>query len=366
MIKEISDLFYEPTYEKVRRGAQPVKKCFSSMKIVSVLIPEGDISLVNVEGLHHIFAEANKALKRVGKEPLFHFQLIGKKKDNFLKDFFGVYPSVLVTEDIRTDILIIPALHGDLSAALERNKDLVPWIVEQRHRGAEIISLCTGAFLLAATGLLDGKSCATHWIHINDFRNEFPAVNVVEEQILTDENGIYTSGAAYSYLNLILYVLNKYMDRELVVFIAKIFAIDMGRNDQSQFMIFHGYKNHGDIQILKAQEFIEKNFGQRITVPQLADYVSLGKRNLERRFKDATTHSVTEYIQRVKVEAAKKALEKGVQIINDIVYDIGYSDVKSFRNIFKKIVGMSPAEYRNRYNRNIRALEKDTILQPYV
>ena len=156
------------------------------------------------------------------------------------------------------------------------------------------------------------------------------------------------------------------MDREMVVFIAKIFAIDMGRSDQSQFMIFHGYKNHGDVQILKAQEFIEKNFEERISVPQLADYVSLGKRNLERRFKDATSHSVTEYIQRVKVEAAKKALEKGSRIINDIVYDIGYSDIKSFRNIFKKIVGMSPLEYRNKYNGNIRALEKQTILQPYV
>ena len=336
------------------------------MKNVSVLIPEGDISLVNVEGLHHIFAEANKAMKRTGQEPLFYFQLVGKKRNNYLKDFFSIYPNFLTTDNMKTDILIIPALHGDLSRALEMNLDLVPWIVEQRSRGAEVISLCTGAFLLAATGLLDGKSCATHWIHANDFRNMFPAVKLVEDQIMTDENGIYTSGAAYSYLNLILYFLHKYIDREIVLFLAKIFAIDIGRVDQCQFIIFHGYKSHGDVQILKAQEYIEKNFDQRITVPQLADYISLGRRNLERRFKDATTHSVTEYIRRVKVEAAKKKLETSTQIINDVIYDVGYSDLKSFRNIFKKIVGMSPLEYRNKYNHSVSRLERQTILQPYI
>jgi transcriptional regulator GlxA family with amidase domain len=140
----------------------------------------------------------------------------------------------------------------------------------------------------------------------------------------------------------------------------------MGRVDQCQFMIFHGYKSHGDVQILKAQEYIEKNFDQRITVPQLADYISLGRRNLERRFKDATTHSVTDYIRRVKVEAAKKKLETSTQIINDVIYDVGYADLKSFRNIFKKIVGMSPLEYRNKYNKSVSRLERQTISQPYV
>ena len=139
----------------------------------------------------------------------------------------------------------------------------------------------------------------------------------------------------------------------------------MGRSHQSQFMIFQGYKNHGDEPILKAQEFIEKNFEQRITVPQLADYVFLGKRNLERRFKEATNHSVTAYIQRVKVEAAKKKLEAG-NPVGDIIYNIGYADIKSFRNIFKRIVGMSPLEYRNKYNKNILALEKKIISESYV
>ena len=332
------------------------------MKHVSILIPEGDISLVNVEGLHHIFSETNKALKREGKDPLFYFQLVGKNKNQFLKEnFFSVHPNFLIEEDIKTDILIIPALHGDIPGAVARNRDLIPWIVEQRRKGAEVISLCTGAFLLAATGLLNGKSCATHWIHANEFKEMFPEVKLVDDQIMTDENGIYSSGAAYTYLNLILYVLEKYVRHEIVVFIAKIFAIDMGRSDQSQFMIFEGYKKHGDENILKAQEYIEKSYRDKITVQQLAEHVLLGRRNLERRFKSATAHSVTEYVQRVKVEAAKKQLETGRKIVNEVIYDVGYSDVKGFRDVFKKIVGMSPVEYRNKYNREIAKLDYSLV-----
>lgn len=334
------------------------------MKNVSILIPEGDFSLVNVEGLHHIFAETNKALVRVGKEPLFYFQLIGKNKNQFLKEnFFSIHPNFLIRDNVKTDILIIPAIHGDIFKVVERNRDLVPWIIEQRRKGAEIISLCTGAFILGETGLLNGKTCTTHWIHANDFRERYPEVTVLDDQIMTDENGIYTSGAAYSYLNLILYILGKYVAPEIVVFVAKIFAIDMGRENQSQFMIFQGYKNHGDDQILKAQEFIEKHYQHKISVQQLAEHVILGRRNLERRFKDATAHSVVGYIQRVKVEAAKKQLEKGKKVVNDVIYDLGYADTKNFRNVFEKVVGMSPAEYRDKYNKQIERLRRSTILE---
>jgi len=322
------------------------------MKYISVLIPEGDISLSHVEGIHHIFAEVNKAMERAGKPHAFYFQLVGKRRDCFLKnDIFSIHPHFLLEEDIRTDLLIIPALHTDIMKGMERNRDLLPWIVEQYNNGAEVMSLCTGAFLLAATGLLSGKSCATHWIHANEFREMFPDINLVDDKILTDENRTYTSGAAYSYLNLILYYIEKYTDRDTVVLIAKIFAIDMGRSSQSQFMIFHGYKHHNDEPILKTQEFIENNYRNKITVEQLADHVSLGRRNFERRFKSATANSVVEYIQRVKVEAAKKQLETGRKTVNEVIFEVGYSDTKTFRDVFKKIVGMSPLDYRNKYTK---------------
>lgn len=324
------------------------------MKHISVLIPEGDISLSNVEGVHHIFSEVNKAYQRAGKAPLFYFQLVGRQRSHFMKEnFFSIHPNFLITEDFKTDLLIIPALHGDIFKSVELNKGLIPWIVDQYNRGAEVMSLCTGAFLLGATGLLTGRSCATHWIHVNEFREMFPDVLVVDDRIMTDENGIYTSGAAYSYLNLILYYIEKYANRDIAILIAKIFALDMGRTSQSQFIIFQGYKHHNDESILKAQEYIESNYQQKISVDEIATHVSLGRRNFERRFKTATSNSVFEYMQRVKVEAAKKQLEAGRKTVNEVMYDAGYTDVKAFRDVFKKVVGMSPGEYRHKYNRDV-------------
>lgn len=322
------------------------------MKYISVLIPEGDISLSNVEGIHHIFSEVNKAYQRAGKMPAFYFQLVGKQRSNFMKeDIFSIHTKYLITEDFKTDLLIIPALHGDIFKSIELNKSLVPWIVDQYTKGAEVMSLCTGAFLLASTGLLTGRSCATHWIHANEFREQFPDIQLVDDKILTDEGGIYTSGAAYSYLNLILYYIEKHASRDVAILIAKIFALDMGRTSQSQFIIFQGYKHHHDESILKAQEYIESNYQQKITVDQIATHVSLGRRNFERRFKTATSNSVFEYLQRVKVEAAKKQLEHGRKTINEVMYDTGYTDIKAFRDVFKKVVGMSPMEYRHKYTR---------------
>lgn len=324
------------------------------MKYISVLIPEGDISLSNVEGIHHIFSEVNKAYQRAGKAPAFYFQLVGRQRSNLMKeDIFSIHTKYLITEHFKTDLVIIPALHGDIFKSMELNKGLVPWIIDQYTQGAEVMSLCTGAFLLASTGLLSGRSCATHWIHANEFREQFPNIQLVDDKILTDEGGIYTSGAAYSYLNLILYYIEKHASRDIAILIAKIFALDMGRTSQSQFIIFQGYKHHNDESILKAQEYIENNYQQKITVDQIATHVSLGRRNFERRFKTATSNSVFEYLQRVKVEAAKKQLEHGRKTINEVMYDTGYTDIKAFRDVFKKVVGMSPMEYRHKYTREV-------------
>lgn len=324
------------------------------MKHVSVLIPEGDISISNVEGIYHIFTEVNKLLQKEGKPPAFHLQLVGKCSHNLSKEnCFSVHAGRLISENFTTNLVIIPALHTDVIKGLELNTDLLPWITAQYNKGAEIVGLCTGTFLLAATGLLNGKKSTTHWIHADEFRDLFPEVQLVKDEIMTHEKGIYTSGAAYSYLNLILYIIEKYTSRDVMLWIAKVFAIDVDRQKQSHFIIFQGYKAHRDESILKAQEFIENNYDQRITVDQLAAMAVLGRRNFERRFKTATSSSVVEYVQMVKVEAARKLLERGAHTISEVMYTIGYNDTKSFRDVFKRITGMSPVEYRNRFSREI-------------
>jgi transcriptional regulator GlxA family with amidase domain len=322
------------------------------MKHISILVPEGDCSVTNIEGTHQIFSEVNTFLAHDGKPPLFNIQLVGLHKESRMKKgLFSIHPDVLIDEVTHTDLIIIPAIQSNMEKALIANKDFIPWLITQHASGAEIASLCIGSFLLASTGLLNGRKCATHWIAANDFRKMFPDVILVTDKIVTDEQGIYSSGGAYSSLNLILYLVEKYAGRDMAILCSKVFQIEIERNSQSAFMIFNAQKDHEDEVIKKAQEFIEQNVQDKITIDQLATTLALGRRNLERRFKKATSNTVIEYIQRVKIEAAKKSFETSRKNINEVMYDVGYSDTKAFRTTFKKNTGLSPIEYRNKYHR---------------
>ena len=322
------------------------------MKHVSILVPEGDCSLTNIEGTYQILHKVNDYLAGLGRPPIFTIQLVGLHQENRMKKgLFTVCPDVLVRDLAHTDLIIIPSVYGDYGRVLADNEALLSWILRQYERGAAIASLCIGAFLLAGTGLLDGRSCTTHWELAAEFSRLFPAVHLETDKIITEENDIYTSGGAYSWLNLILYLVEKYAGREIAVLCAKGFQIDIQRSSQSPFIIFSGQKNHEDQAVRAAQDFIENNIDSRVTVDQLATRFALGRRNLERRFKKATGNTVMEYVQRLKMEVVKKSLETSRLGVNEAMDKVGYSDPKAFRIIFKKVTGLSPTQYRNRYNR---------------
>ncbi|MBS7564477.1 helix-turn-helix domain-containing protein [Mucilaginibacter sp. Bleaf8] len=326
------------------------------MKHVSILIPSGETSLSNIEAVYKMFSRVNDAMQRAGKPALFDIHLVGLAKETRLGNgIFTINPDQIVSEVTQTDLIIIPAVHGDISQILAANQSFLPWIVQHYQQGAEVVSLCIGAFILAATGLLNGKSCTTHWLMADEFKKMFPLVNLMPYRIVTDEAGIYTSGGAYSSLNLILYLVEKHAGRDLAILSSKVFEIDIDRSSQSPFIIFHRQKEHEDEAIRKAQEFIEHNFQEKITIDQLADMLAIGRRNLERRFKKATSNTVLEYMQRVKIEAAKMSLESSRENVNEVMYNVGYTDPKAFRTIFKKITGLSPVEYRNKYNKQMVA-----------
>lgn len=324
------------------------------MKSISIIVPFGHCSVTNIEGTHQIFNEANGICMAMGKPPLFKVQLVGASDEISQRNgLFTIKPDVLINDVKKTDLIIIPAMMGDQQQAIELNQPFAPWLIEQFENGAEIASFCIGTFFLASTGLLKGKRCATHWRFANEFRNMFPDTNLVDDKILTEEGGIYTSGGAYSYTNLVVYLVEKFAGRDVAILIAKAFMIDIDRHSQSPFIIFQGQKAHEDEPIKKAQEFIEQNFCEKITVDQLASMFAVGRRNLERRFKKATANTIVEYIQRVKIEAAKKSLESSRENVNEVMYKVGYSDIKAFRTTFKKITGISPMEYRNKYNKQM-------------
>jgi transcriptional regulator GlxA family with amidase domain len=321
------------------------------MKTISILVPKGAI-LGSIEGPRQVLAGVNSYFGSVGKKPLFQVELVGLTRETPIgSGLYTIHANKTIKDVSKTDLIIIPAIEGDFQKGMDDNKEFIPWIVKHHNNGAEVASLCIGAFLLASTGLLDGKKCATHWMAANAFRKMFPKVDLVAEKVVTDDRGVYSSGGAYSYLNLVLYLIEKFAGRPAAVFSAKSFAIEIDRESQSPFMMFSGEKSHEDEPIKKAQTFIEGNYQNKITVDELADMLSLSRRNLERRFKKATAHTVMEYIQKVKIEAAKMTFETTSENVNEVMYKVGYTDTKAFRTTFRKITGLSPLEYRNKFSR---------------
>jgi transcriptional regulator GlxA family with amidase domain len=211
--------------------------------------------------------------------------------------------------------------------------------------------MCSGALMLASTGLLDGKSCSIHWNTANKLKKLFPKVIVKTDRLITDEHGIYTNGGGYSFLNLILYLVEKYYDRETAIYCSKIYQIEIDRKRQSGFTIFTGQKSHGDEVVKQAQAYIEDSFHQKFSIEHLSQRFAVGRRNFDRRFIKATGNTPIEYLQRVKIESAKKTFETTRKTINEVMYEVGYADIKAFREVFRKITGMSPQEYKIKYNK---------------
>ena len=332
------------------------------MKHLTILVPDGENNLSSIVGAYKIFSRANEYWKKAGKRELFKIELAGiSNKVEFYGGLFSVNPHTHISAIKKTDLIIIPSLNHNYQKAVKGNKLLIDWIAQQYKNGAEIASICTGAFMLASSGLLDGKSCPTHWAVADIFRSMFPQVNLQTDKLITDENGIYTNGGAYSFLNLMIYLVEKYYDRQAAIFCSKVFQIEMDRQSQSPFTIFTGQKLHGDEMVKKAQAYLESKLHEKISMEQLSSRFTVGRRNFDRRFIKATGNTPVEYSQRVKIESAKKVLESTRKNVNEVMYEVGYSDNKAFRTTFKKITGLSPIQYRNKYNR----LNEKLISQAY-
>jgi len=321
------------------------------MKNIAILVPETAV-VEAVADPRYLFTALNEFLKSQEREPLFNVQLVGLAPEVRLNDgIFSIHVDAVLKMARKPDLIIVPAVSGNMEHAVRLNKDFLPWIVNHYKEGTEVASLCLGAFILAATGLLDGQPCSTHWLFANQFRTMYPDVELCDDKIVTEHNGLYTSGGANSYWNLLLYLTEKYAGREMAILASKFFVLDIDRNSQSPFSIFKGQKVHNDTDIVKVQEFIETNYQEKITVDELCEKFGIARRTFERRFKKATNNTVLEYWQRVKIEAAKRQLELSRKTIGEVMYEVGYNDTKAFRDIFKKVTSMSPVDYRNKYNK---------------
>lgn len=323
------------------------------MKQVIIIVPKGNVNLSSITGSFEILSRANAQWQRMGHESLMEIRIAGFVSELKLDaGFFSVHP-VSIREIKKADLLLIPSVFvsDDYDNLISENKELVDWIRNQYKGGAEIASICTGVFLLAASGLLDGKTCSTHWNAAPYFKKLFPEIPLNIDKLITVQQGIYTNGGGYSFLNLILFLVEKYFDRQTAIYCSKIFQIDIDRTSQSPFFIFQAQKNHGDELISQAQTYIEENLSMKISFEELASRLAISRRNFDRRFVKATGNTPVEYLQRVKVEVAKKSLERGRKNIFEVMDEVGYSDDKAFREVFKKITGLSPLDYRAKFNK---------------
>lgn len=319
------------------------------MKHITILALE-DATINCIDSSFQILRRVNDFLQYSGKEPYYMVEIAGIAGNVELNSGLYAINVHKKLQDVRkTNVIVIPILCGSFEAACRKNSGYRDWVISQYRDGAEIVSLCVGSFFLASTGLLKGRKCAIHWAAKNEFSEMFPDVHAIDDTIITDENGIYTCGGGYSYLNLLLYIIEKHLGRHMSVLASKMFEIDIERKKQNPFMIFLGQKKHEDKQVLDAQEYIENNPTGLFSVDEICTKLDIGRRTFERRFRKCTGNSVAEYIQRVKVEFSKKELEGGSKTINEIIYEVGYNDINAFRKVFRRYTDLSPAEYRKKY-----------------
>jgi transcriptional regulator GlxA family with amidase domain len=322
------------------------------MKRVSILVPEGTAAIA-VTGPLDILTQAGKywmGLDPSRKRPFFDIELVSL--NNRQVRSFSDYPINCTTQTgkvRKTNLILVPSLPGDYKKRIKLNQKFITLMREQYKKGAEIASYCTGSFLLAATGLLDGKRASTHWMAAEEFKLLFPGVKLVSNKIIVDEGRLYSSGGATAFLNLTLYLIEKYCGRETAVFISKSMLIDMQKAPQNMYAVFSGQKDHNDEIILRVQHFIEDNVARKLSIDDLTRVALLSKRSLIRRFVGATGNSPKEYIQRVKVEEVRRMLEFGNKTTQEIFNKVGYDDHATFRKIFKKYTGLLPGEYRGKF-----------------
>lgn len=327
------------------------------MKPVYILVHE-DVVLSSAAAPLDIFTRTNDILEAVGEPPAFDVALIGRQSDTIALDLPALFRCRLTLDAVPPisgrqgqSLILVPAFGGDWNHVRDKNRAVIEWLGQHHRTGTEIASLCLGSYFLAEAGMLDGKPCTSHWRAIEDMRWRFPEVDLQPDSVVTDQSGIYTGGGAFSSLNLVLYLVEKFCGHDIGVQVAKNFSIHRDHINQAHFSAFRGLSQHGDQVILDAQAYIENHYAEDISVEGVASHVNMSKRNFIRRFKQAVQLTPLEYIQRVKIEAAKKLLEQGQRNIQELAYQVGYSDSKTFRGIFKRMTGVTPRNYRNKYGR---------------
>jgi transcriptional regulator GlxA family with amidase domain len=300
-----------------------------------------------------IFNQAGRLWNRVSKTPqtpFFDVTLASADGESIRSiNNILIKPHCSIEAIHETDLIVI-ASATYIKQILEKSPELVPWIKKHYKKGAHVASICTGAFLLAETGLLDKKSATLHWGFAQMFNKKYPQVNLEPDKMFIDHGRLYCSAGVNAGMDLSLYLVEKFCGRQAAVQSAKTMILDLGRTTQTPYGNFLLPGDLGDTIVRKVQKWIEQNYTKSIDYEHLAKKHKISRRSLERRFKMATNVTPLGYLQQLRVETARRLLEEGKLSFDKITILVGYEDISFFRKIFVRLTGLRPKEYRQRFS----------------
>jgi transcriptional regulator GlxA family with amidase domain len=263
---------------------------------------------------------------------------------------FHVHADKSIRDVTETDMIFIPPFLPHVDPMPKSLDAFLSWAVARHRGGTPVAAMCTGTFVLAESGLLDGRLATTNWYFTRLFRQRYPRVRLQTDRMLTEEAGLICSGASTAVFHLGLFVIERFGSPQLAATCAKALLVDPNQSSQMPYMISDFSKGHQDRTIGRAQRWMEARFGEPITIEAVSRAVGLSPRHFKRRFKSATGETPITYLQRVRIEAAKDKLEHSRESVNDITWQIGYEDSSTFRRLFKKHTGLSPRAYRDKFS----------------
>jgi len=317
---------------------------------IGIIVYEGCTASM-VTGVLDILSLANTQYKTKNGKALFELEIIsetGKPVTSFSQLPIQAQRSIKTTH--KYDLIYIPGFVGDVENILYKEKKIVTWLTSQYKKGSVLTAACNGNFLLAETGLLNGKNATTHWSLIDVFRSRYSKITLEPEKIIVDSGDIISAAGVTAYFNLALFMVEKYSSKDLAIICAKVFLVDSGRKIQTPYQMYQVSKKHGDNEILNVQNWLEKNYNEKITLSGMMNVCNLGKKTLIRRFKKVTGETPLIYLQKLRIENAKRILESKSLSFNEITLEVGYNDVSSFHKAFKSETGLTPMEYRSKFS----------------
>jgi transcriptional regulator GlxA family with amidase domain len=322
------------------------------MPTVAITAPT-DCASINTAGLMDALRKTDRAWQMTrdpDAEAVFEVRLVGlDDRPIACRDGVVLHPHVTAADLDPPDLVVIPGLDDDLAPSFQRNRTWVPWIAKWHAAGSRVATSCTGAFLAADAGVLDGKEATTHWIAADAFRRRFPRVLLTPERMLVDAGDVISSGGATTFLTLVIYLTERYGSHDRAVLASKVMLVDGERRSQLPYVAFGPSRNHGDQLIHKVQSFMDTHLAAGVSVEELAAYASVSTRTLNRRFKTATGQTPRAYLQRIRIQAAKRLLETTTDPVDDLRAQVGYGDPTAFRRAFTHATGLGPRQYRQKY-----------------